>query len=62
MVLFQFQFTFGNVGLNNMTGPGFLSTDLSLQRNFALKLTDRSRLEFRAEAFNLFNTPHCRHA
>ncbi len=54
---FPAPFTFGNAGRNIMTGPGFLSTDLSLQRNFALKLTDRSRLEFRAEAFNLFNTP-----
>ncbi len=49
--------TFGNAGRNILTGPGFLSTDVSLQRNFGLKLTDRSRIEFRAEAFNVFNTP-----
>ena len=54
---FPAPFTFGNAGRNILTGPGFLSTDLSLQRNFAMKLTDRSRLEFRAEAFNVFNTP-----
>ena len=51
------QYTFGNAGRNILTGPGFLSTDLSLQRNFKVKLSDRSRVEFRAEAFNLFNTP-----
>lgn len=54
---FPAQYTFGNAGRNILTGPGFLSTDVSLQRNFGLKLTERSRIEFRAEAFNLFNTP-----
>ncbi len=54
---FPAQYTFGNAGRNIMTGPGFLSTDLSLQRNFGLKLNERSRIEFRAEAFNLMNTP-----
>lgn len=54
---FPAQYTFGNAGRNIMTGPGFLSTDLSLQRNFPLKLNERSRVEFRAEAFNLMNTP-----
>ncbi len=54
---FPAAFTFGNAGRNTMIGPGFFSTDISLHRNFGLKLTDRSRIEFRAEAFNLFNTP-----
>jgi hypothetical protein len=54
---FPAQYTFGNAGRNIMTGPGFQSTDVSLQRNFELGLTDRSRIEFRAEAFNVFNTP-----
>jgi hypothetical protein len=31
--------------------------DVSLQRNFKLPINDASRLEFRAEAFNSFNTP-----
>ncbi len=47
---------FGNVGRNTMRGPGVVNTDLSLFRTF--KLTERFNLQFRAEAFNLSNTPH----
>ena len=36
-----------------LSGPGFVNTDLSLIKQFAL--TERVRLDFRAEAFNLFN-------
>lgn len=54
---FPAPFTFGNAGRNILTGPGFYSTDLSLLRNFTLPFNDRSRVEFRAEAFNVLNTP-----
>lgn len=54
---FPAQYTFGNSGRNVLTGPGFFSADASLQRNFALPFNDRSRIEFRAEGFNIFNTP-----
>ncbi len=47
---------FGTVGRNTMRGPGVVNTDLSLFRTF--KLTERFNLQFRAEAFNLSNTPH----
>jgi hypothetical protein len=47
---------FGNVGRNTMRGPGVVNTDLSLFRTF--KLTERFQLQFRAESFNLSNTPH----
>lgn len=47
---------FGNVGRNTMRGPGVVNTDMSLFRTF--KLTEKFRLQFRAEAFNLSNTPH----
>jgi len=47
---------FGNVGRNTMRGPGVVNTDLSLFRTF--KFTERFNLQFRAEAFNLSNTPH----
>ncbi|MBY0507109.1 MAG: TonB-dependent receptor [Bryobacteraceae bacterium] len=50
-------FTIGNGGRNTLIGPGTVSTDLSLQRNFRLPLGEGSRLEFRGEAFNIFNTP-----
>jgi len=55
--VFPAQFTQGNGGRNTLIGPGTVSTDLSLQRNFKLPLGDAGRLEFRGEAFNLFNTP-----
>ena len=55
--VFPTQYTIGNGGRNTLIGPGTVSTDLSLQRNFNLPLGERSRAEFRAEAFNLFNTP-----
>jgi len=47
---------FGNVGRNTMRGPGVVNLDLSLFRTF--KLTDRFQLQFRAEGFNVTNTPH----
>lgn len=47
---------FGNVGRNTMRGPGVVNLDVSLFRTF--KLTDRYQLQFRAEAFNVSNTPH----
>ena len=47
---------FGTVGRNTMRGPGVVNMDLSLFRTF--KLTEKFNLQFRAEAFNLSNTPH----
>jgi len=47
---------FGSVGRNTMRGPGAVNLDFSLFRTF--KLTERFGLQFRAEAFNLSNTPH----
>lgn len=54
---FPAQYTFGNAGRNYLLGPGTRSTDLSLQRTFRVPVGEQTRLEFRAEAFNLFNTP-----
>lgn len=47
---------FGNVGRNTMRGPGVVNLDLSLFRKF--RLTEKFNLQFRAESFNLTNTPH----
>lgn len=47
---------FGTVGRNTMRGPGVVNADLSLFRTF--RLTERFNLQFRAESFNLSNTPH----
>lgn len=47
---------FGNAGYNSLRGPGLINTDLSLFREF--RITERWKVQFRAEAFNLTNTPH----
>jgi hypothetical protein len=48
--------TFGNLGRNRFNGPGYASTDLSLQKDF--RITERFAIQFRAEAFNAFNRPN----
>ena len=48
-------YAYGNSGRDILTGPGFRNINLSLSRLIAL--SERFHLEFRAEAFNLFNTP-----
>lgn len=45
--------TIGNVGRNTLIAPGVATVDLSFTKN--TKLTEQSRLQFRAEMFNLFN-------
>jgi hypothetical protein len=47
---------FGNAGFNTMRGPGFANLDLSIFRSFQLGAT--RTLQFRAEIFNVTNTPH----
>jgi Carboxypeptidase regulatory-like domain/TonB dependent receptor len=47
------QFSYGNVGRNSLRSEAVYSTDLALAKQFLLSET--IRLEFRAEAFNLFN-------
>ena len=46
-------YTFGNLGRNALRGPGFKNFDLGLFKNFFI--TERFRLQYRAEAFNAFN-------
>ena len=50
---------FGNVGRNTMRGPGVVNLDMGLFRTF--KLTQQFEMQFRAEAFNVTNTPHFAH-
>jgi hypothetical protein len=50
------KYTYGNAGRNILKGPGFVSTDLSLFKNFELG-TERAKLQLRLEGFNIFNTP-----
>jgi len=46
---------YGNAGRNILMGPGFVNFDLSLEKNTPVKIREGSRLEFRADFFNLFN-------
>jgi hypothetical protein len=48
--------TFGDVGRNTLRGPAFFDVDASLFKNFLF--TERWRLQFRAEAFNIENRPN----
>ncbi len=47
--------TGGNLGLQAMTGPPTRTLDFSLFKDFSF--TERWKLQFRSEAFNLANTP-----
>src|SRR5262249_24167258 len=49
------QFTYGNSGRNILYGPGRVNFDFSLFKEFSI--TERVRLQFRTEFFNIFNTP-----
>ncbi len=49
------QFTHGNAGRMILDGPGTVNFDLGITRMFSL--TERLRLQFRAELFNAMNTP-----
>jgi hypothetical protein len=45
--------TFGNAGENFLVGPRFFNVDAGIHRNFLI--TERWKLQFRAEAFNTLN-------
>ena len=49
------QFSIGNSSRNPVRGPGLQDADLMIGRVF--RITERVNLEFRAEAFNVSNTP-----
>ena len=48
--------TFGDAGRNTLRGPDFFDVDASVFKNFPL--TEKFRLQFRAEAFNIENRPN----
>ena len=50
------QARFGTTGRDIIRGPGFFNLDASLFRDF--RLTERFKLQLRAEEFSLTNTPH----
>jgi hypothetical protein len=47
--------TFGNSGRNILDGPGFVNLDIGLSKQ--IPLSERIHLQFRAETFNVSNTP-----
>ena len=49
------QYTFGNAGRNILRGPGRVNVDFSLFKD--IPLSESFNLQYRAEFFNLFNTP-----
>jgi hypothetical protein len=48
-------YTYGNAGRDTLVGPGRTNLDLSLFKSFTIR--EQKRIEFRAEAFNVFNHP-----
>jgi hypothetical protein len=48
--------TVGNLGRNNLIGPGYAETDIGVTKN--TRITERVSLQFRAEIFNIFNHPN----
>jgi len=51
---FQTPGTFGNIGYNSVTAPGWWNLDMSLSRAFQIR--ERVRFELRGEAFNVTNS------
>jgi hypothetical protein len=49
-------FTFGNSGRNIVYAPDYSGVDFSIQKETSL--TERVRLKFRVDAFNMFNHPN----
>jgi hypothetical protein len=49
------QFVIGNRSRNPVRGPGFQNADLMIGKTF--RVTERAKLEFLAEVFNVSNTP-----
>jgi Carboxypeptidase regulatory-like domain len=48
--------TWGNAGINTLYGPMFTDFDFSFSKDFPV--TERVRLQFTGQAFNLFNHPN----
>jgi len=49
-------FTFGTLGRNTVIGPGLVTLDTTVSRNF--RITERVSFQLRGEFFNLANHPN----
>jgi hypothetical protein len=47
--------TFGNSGRNSLMCPSYFDTDMSAVKNFPFSRREKSKVQFRADFFNLFN-------
>jgi hypothetical protein len=47
--------TFGNSGRNSLVGPSYFDTDMSLVKNFPFLKRENTKVQLRADIFNLFN-------
>ncbi len=53
------QYTIGNAGRSIVWGPGMANWDMQFGKQFMIpKLGETSNLQFRAEMYNIFNTPY----
>ena len=48
--------TFGNSPRNMLVGPRWFDSDLSISKDFPIK--EQTKVQFRAEAYNVFNHPN----
>jgi hypothetical protein len=48
-------FTYGSAGRDILFGPGRVNFDMSLFKDFQIR--EQVKMQFRAESFNIFNTP-----
>jgi hypothetical protein len=51
---------FGNAERNSVRGPWYWNVDFVASKEFMLPFGDQTRLQFRIEAFNLFNRTNLR--
>ncbi|MGA2813648.1 MAG: TonB-dependent receptor [Candidatus Acidiferrum sp.] len=52
---FSYPFGGGTGSRNALRGPNYSDVDMGLFKNFAMPWSDKQRLQFRADAFNVFN-------
>jgi hypothetical protein len=50
--------TFGNLGRDAVIGPAKITNNASIARSFPIPLRESMKLQFRCDAFGLFNTPN----
>jgi hypothetical protein len=50
--------SFGNVGRDNVLAPGVYSVNAEVHKNWVMPYNEHHQVQFRAEAFNLFNHPN----